>query len=466
MRSDRCSVSAARCIVACALVLGGCYASSTLEDGASGTRLRRIVLRPQDGEPSFAGWYDRELEADCAFERTEDGRIRCLPRARLVFHYEDPGCSAPVVEVSDDDCEEWRFGREDVFPRGCGEIPGFRHTFEIDEAVVSIDRVYERHGEECVASERSFPRARRMTRVDPTRFVAGESVPAEDTGAPLLRDRLVTEDGATGLGALRDRARDAACGLPYPFELERQPCLPTSARTRTGGASCDQQWAEWPADCAPPSLAYAYQPDGCGLPTEARVFAVGDAVAVDDRELGAACDGYPYDGAVYRTRPADDEVPWLTRAWRGEGRLQRAIFVNDAGDEVLTSALRYRDRELGVVCTVTYTTEGIRCLPDLGQANSVGRAPRVGTHFADEACVEPAAAVRTGCLTEFVVSRAPADVCSGSTIDGVYRVGAPLERVYHRDESGACVLDESGVVAHALTPVPLSTLALVERTIE
>lgn len=51
--------------------------------------------------------------------------------------------------------------------------------------------------------------------------------------------------------------------------------------------------------------------------------------------------------------------------------------------------------------------------------------------------------------------------CGHPALSVVYRTGAPIDRVYREDDTGACVEAEiaDGLQAHALEEIPLSSLA-------
>ncbi|MGH7436164.1 MAG: hypothetical protein ACRENE_10870 [Polyangiaceae bacterium] len=60
----------------------------------SGSRLRAMFLDGGDGALLFNGWFDSELAIRCAFVRTRDGQMRCLPTSMTAFR--DSTCTMPV----------------------------------------------------------------------------------------------------------------------------------------------------------------------------------------------------------------------------------------------------------------------------------------------------------------------------------------------------------------------------------
>lgn len=77
---------------------------ATIAWGAeSGTRLKAIWWKTEDGARSFAGWHDDELGQDCTFIHATDGVDRCVPPAPYIQGYgppslfEDAACTIPLV---------------------------------------------------------------------------------------------------------------------------------------------------------------------------------------------------------------------------------------------------------------------------------------------------------------------------------------------------------------------------------
>ena len=447
----------------CALLLAsGCYVSNPREHLESGTRLRAITYAPASGEPIFGGWYDTELEQECAFRRNADGRLRCEPHAELTLTigYLDEGCTEPVYEVADPACAASYVIPRDIGGRGpsCGpvEITALHRVGERLE----VTRVFRRTSDGCEARD-AMPVVHRLTPVDPSAFVAADE--EEGMGAWLARDRLVADDGATQPMRLRDTRRGALCELagdPWG-SVERAPCTPDSfSLIVRGGASCDATWAI-DLSCEPDlELVTRENEDECGRITSIEVFR-GTPVPESELTSGAECAlGFPLTEAV-TLEPADDAVPWLTRAVHGSGRLRRMVWEHG---ELEAASLPY-DAELETTCIPAMTAGGeLRCIPrvwstDLGE-------DRV---FVDDACTQLGiGSVRPSCLPSWVLSRAstcaPAFGSPAPAVDAAYRIGAPAPRGFHLDESGACVPTDA--VVYALEPVPLTAFALLERRME
>lgn len=71
----------------------------------SGSRIKAKVLKTADGAQGFAGWYDVELETDCYFRTTKDGKTRATPASAMYFvetpdYYSDSNCTKRIYHVS------------------------------------------------------------------------------------------------------------------------------------------------------------------------------------------------------------------------------------------------------------------------------------------------------------------------------------------------------------------------------
>lgn len=444
------------------MLLGGCYVSAPLDDEVtSGSRLRRIVLRPASGEPVFVGWHDAELDADCWFQRAADGVLRCLPLgAAQGSYYLDEGCSQRAGRALEP-CVESPFSYELVPSGTCGSEPARIEVFATEGEAIEVDRLYTLREGVCVASETPWPRVRRATAIDPARFVAAEVIRGE--GGAIARDRLVAGDGARQEWRWRDTARDVLCQATGSGDLDRVPCAPDGAwRVSPGGALCDERWAS--ETCRPvPEIGYSLVRDGCNDIVGTEIYTVHEAVPEPERAMvGRECRSAAT-GEVHRARRDDGAVPWLTREWRGTGRIQLATWVDDDG-RALGAWIFYRDRELDTVCVPQWTADGIRCVPG---APFPGVAAFPLDAFRDSGCTERATSGRNpGCEREFAFDFEPVETCpSALQLTAVYRLGARLETVYRIDATtGACVADGDG--GYDLERIPLTSLARLDRVIE
>lgn len=102
--------------------LGGCTnepgtdAPGTIAGDAqlvkSGSRIRAVVGSTSDGSSELVGWYDADLDTDCAFRPMEDGQTRCLPsgpKVKSAEYFSDAACRSPVVNFLQCDGSTPRF---------------------------------------------------------------------------------------------------------------------------------------------------------------------------------------------------------------------------------------------------------------------------------------------------------------------------------------------------------------------
>lgn len=446
------------------LVCTGCFSSFPPDTPESGTRLRARMLRPESGEPRFLGWHDSELGEDCAYRRTVDGALRCLPYAPLVrpdqMLFLDATCAIGVAVQSP--CWDSAFAHVAEFP--CA--PTTIHT--LGEAV-SVVGVFTRDAEGiCVPHEGDVREVQLIgDEIPPERFVAAELVPPEDGPERLASGRLVAEDGSGTRIAPYDRVRERFCTYPV-FEspgLAEVPCVDSTARTFTGGASCDERWVNLGGPCPdeePPDLTIEVQFDECSHIASYEIVRVGEPVT--DPTRGLACDGGPPPNEPHHTSPAPrDAMAWLHRELRGEGRLRARVWSGDDATIPDLSTRAYYDAELELECGAVSVGEEILCLPD-------GRHGAGYSHhfpaYAGPGCTVSAVAFHLdrACRVAHIRRRRDAQSGCGTEVDAIYRVGAPLDAVYE-ERDGACVPME-GVQGHALEPMPFDLFARLEIVVE
>lgn len=78
-------------------------ADAKADANESGSRLKARRNIADDGAREFVGWYDSQLQVNCAFAMASDGSTRCLPEAVLggqgTAFYKDSACTQPVAWV-------------------------------------------------------------------------------------------------------------------------------------------------------------------------------------------------------------------------------------------------------------------------------------------------------------------------------------------------------------------------------
>jgi hypothetical protein len=449
------------------VIASGCAVAHEPEEEYDERRLRVVMDRPASGEATFIGFYDPELDQLCAPRLTEDGVLRCVPDSPLGgadVSYADPSCTEPVDTIVRG-C--WlRYLVETAYPDACG-APSYARVFEVGEEVETTIYHRSRTGE-CRPG--GFRTARRLTPISPRWMVRGE---LELRSGPnrLVADTIAWADGTRGPARIRDTARGEPCTIEYPRNGDGPAvCAPPSTAYERGfGSECAERWAVALRDGCPPSSGeVVVRAERESL----SVGVVGDVVPAAERDAAPGC-LLGYEGqVVYSIDPAPEGLlPSLRLEHRGEGRLQRRMWVDEDGGE--WTALGYYDSELGVDCRVRSWTHE-RCVP-----TSITQLHYDDNRlFADEGCTEPAARVAGGAalVTEYVWHGSCAHVSgtisssTGAEPARFYRYGEPLTGpLYERDETtGACSPRHFGDDASLfrLEPVDLETLAEVHRVRE
>ena len=448
------------------VIASGCAVAHETEEEYDERRLRVVMDRPVSGEATFIGFYDPELDDRCAPRLTEDGVLRCVPDnplGHLSRNYGDPTCTEQV-DVGVRPCPT-RYVVETAFPDACG-APSYARVFEVGEEVETT--IYQRSATgECRPV--TYETARRLTLISPRRMVRGE---LELGSGPnrLVADTIAWADGTRGPAQIRDTARGEACTIAYAWNGEGPAVCspPSTAWERSFGSECAERWAQAARHRCPPSSGDPVVRTEC---ESVSVGVVGAEVPAAERDTAPGC-SLGYDGqAVYSVHPAPEGLlPSLRIELRGEGRLQRRVWVDEDGGEWI--ALGYHDSELGIDCLGRSWAHG-RCVPMSMGVNFDG-----DRFFADERCTEPAT-VRTdgSCIVnEYAWHGSCAHIQSttspstGAEPPRLYRVGEPLTGpLYERDETtGACGPHHFGddVFLFRLEPVDLETLAEVHRVRE
>jgi hypothetical protein len=458
------------------LTISGCAVAHEGEEIYETRRLRIVMDRPESGEPTFVGFFDPEFDAMCLPRVTEDGALRCVPGARPINQlpgvYADPACTEPV-DTGGRICQT-RHVFEEVYADACGASTHLR-VFEVSEEVESFAVLYQRSARtgECYAI--GGRTARRVMPIPPRRMVRGD---LELGSSPhrLVEDVVVWADGTRGPARIRDTLRGEECAIEAARSGGGPAVCAPRRRAYEGhfGPECTERWARSAHDACSLSVGDLFVSTDCDSVV---VGTVGERV-LDPRAFPECSLSYA-EQVVYSTGPAPDGLlPWLRLEHRGEGRLQRRVWVDDDGREWANewAAPEYHDSELGVDCsTASWSQE--RCLPTWKTLQF--DADRL---FADESCVEPAVGLLPPSpavchLSQYVWRGRCRDArgmigpfATGAEPPALYRLGEPLAGpLYERDETtGACrprhFLEDSVLVR--LEPVDVDAFAVVHRVME
>lgn len=458
------------------VVLGGCNQSHvSLEPWRSGSRLRAIVERTDDGLTRFVTWHDTELDVDCRFANDAEGTLRCMPVATLWNAYVDSTCT--TIGHADGPCYRTR-GRFVSRPVPAASPCSRRSSYEAIEIDLDAprDEAFEMAGGSCSASTsvtRTYPI---LGPVDPTRFVAA-SIEVRALTARASVEVLVAVDGSQQMTpVVHDAELGSECGFGIdPVEL----CVPTRSAFLPADASfLTPQFAD--ASCSE-QVAMGSSTECGGEPLLARTFSTGCGPSTALYELGAPYTGRVYarqpDGTcseataaatLYEVGPAYDTSRLLqaTRVVRGDGgvrlstleleghALERSSFV-DASDRPC-STYQFPDgssRCVVVDILITYDVDD----------------------FADPACTEPVLTwTPTECspdpyMRAAVSGSEPAQCLGSSGLGSVHDLTPLPPGPRYRMESGACVewrVDEGGTDLRLSGPIPIDSLPRITRVME
>lgn len=466
-------------MITAGVVLGmaaGCSAAHEPEEHYDGRRLRVVMDRPESGEPTFAGFFDPDLDVLCEPRVTEDGVLRCVPSLRNTptenRRYVNSDCTESI-DTTPPEPHLFRYFVETAHRELC-PTSSYVRVFEISEEMETFPATYHRSAV-TGACERSVvipdpTTGRRLTPIPPRRMVRGTLEPGSGPDR-LVRDDVAWADGTRGFAQIRDTERGEPCTIRAASRnpMSRAVCVPTPrAYALTGRSDCRERWmAAINRECtlSPDDVIVSFDCDSVS------VERVGDVVPEADRVTTPGCHLRYENQTVYSSSPAPHGlVPSLRPELRGEGRLRRRVWIDEDGGE-WSDTRRYYDSELGVDCqTASWTAE--RCLP----SPSLTQQGDDRT-FADERCTEPAARqYETGCRPDEYVWRESCQRASGTICPPasgppeLYRWGEPLDGpVYARDEAtGACMPlpPRDGAHAFRLERADLDELALVRRVLE
>jgi hypothetical protein len=377
----------------------------------SGSRLKARYVDGGGEAKWFMGFFDTELEIDCAFRRAADGEIRCLPaevaltRDYFGMNFADDTCSTPLL-TNTTLHREFVLLDPDFCPGPGAEEPPVR--------VIAIGgtegerQAYHRNVEGVCVPDDVLQVGVATTEVAPSRFVKATRLPPADPNALLQPVQLEGEDGSYEVPGFWDDERGEPC---RPASEGKDAGLPDACisvhQLQTYGSS---YFAE-PAGTTPlagsqplcryPSIVEHWESDSCQPSGWTKsVYEVGalfkDFYAVSVNVYGPEV---PPNAAVFAPvylRGA--ALPWsslpaLDTGELGSGRLRvrlgsvdgvAAHHFRDVAQPASASDVTFYDSELAVPCGRHLFPDGTRCLP-LGTVWADGNI----ANFADEQCTQP-----------------------------------------------------------------------------
>jgi len=363
--------------------------------GASGTRLRAKLVTG-GGARELLGFFDTARNEDCAFQRTADGRLRCLPRFLQGFTgstFADATCKVPLAAVTTS-CTAGFGYVATISAGGCSSTAGVATIRPVvrfpSESYVSAGGVCQArspsNGATATAVEVGEP-------IPLDQFVAAEEVATTTDG---LTERVaVATDGARLTLGHRVAALDVDCTFEVMADGVTR-CVPEAVDTQLlyTDSSCSRAGFTFPIGtrtCGPDgSLVREKTRSGCGATRAIHSVASGVDAPVPEGDLyqsstsasGAWCTTSSRSASGSPLRALTDitaSLPQVARVGAGSGRLVPALVPRGAGEDLVPG---FHDTERDVDCAFAKAKDGkIRCLPT---------GPRGAVFFTDASCTSPA----------------------------------------------------------------------------
>ncbi|HEY0715024.1 MAG TPA: hypothetical protein VGF45_20250 [Polyangia bacterium] len=422
----------------------------------SGQRLKARTTVSPEGEKLLTGWWDKGVDRDCRFVRTDNDRYACVSLDATTSGpapeqgwFADAACTQPILVTS-----RILSGIESevvAVPKPtCSSVYQF---FKIGKALATTDVYFAYSRTNC--SKVSTPARSKA-------FELGESVPADrhfvtatvDVGkaqSGLAPVQLKGEDGSVVLWGFHDVVNDVRCSFRLTSDGEHR-CTPDvvgASSVSFSDASCtNRQAVVSSANECDVKTKFINQtiPKTCPLQTDTHRNAGFSAVSYGMR--GGMCTEDT--SMLYQRLLVGEKVP-LTDFIAGKvttSSQSARLRLRELTSAVGSLGLEFFDSMLGETCRFGTTADGIdRCLP--------GQTP-VSDAFADAACTKPAYGLTT-CQRNFI------------KVDGrVFRTGTSVAEPYAKDAMGVCQrrTDESRDYFELGAAVPLTDLVPLRQTLE
>jgi hypothetical protein len=404
----------------------------------SGARLRaRLLQSTATGDGFFREIVDKDLGATCGFTTAADGKLRCMPPARVPY-FGDAGCTQLVLPVDGGCAPPTHVSRQ----TDCKQS-GFKVGPKVTPAKVFLGTPAACNEITMTAGQEYYA----LTPVADDAFVAGAEVRDARGGGLEMRYWKSDDGGLFPIGAW-NTARAASCVSGAGTYAGR--CVPGAVAPVSTSVPA---WAE--NTCKQP-LGYQTLPT-CGgeLAKAVTTRVAAGACAMETsyleatrfdmmpfRSFNTTCfpwttppAGYTFFSPGAPIAPAS--LPALTPKLQGAGRLQVHRFESQAGLAV-DSVPGFYDAERKEDCLVELTAAGPRCMPAVAYAASV---------YSDDKCTKPAhveSKVKPACAVPrptVLYRETGAPQCGGLPTLEIFEVGAALASpagIFALDGNGGC----------------------------
>ncbi|MEY2933148.1 MAG: hypothetical protein RL033_3897, partial [Pseudomonadota bacterium] len=305
----------------------------------AGSRLVPTVASAEGGADYLLGWYDLELQTPCAFGRSTDSVLRCLPRSQGVIRFADPGCRdafAPPISTS---CAGSLEGLEPArflsVGLGCNA-----EVYRVTSSPAPPDTerpgyLLDSNGTCQSESElRVGPQSVPLELLAPSELVAAQLGPGDAERSPGMKPwTLTAEDGAWEVRGFFDVERGGPCTLASSDADVSDQCLPSPQSSLPRPEPGCPGLGVRPSCEGAPAALYSVREDRTGECPSSRLelYEAEGPVQVRDCASGAASEMAP---SVEGYRPGGTlslgTLPDIERLHVGTGRL-RLQFQGHAG---------------------------------------------------------------------------------------------------------------------------------------
>jgi hypothetical protein len=370
----------------------------------SGSRLRARVIDGKGGAVAFDTFFDLELNTDCGFALSEDGKYRCLPGAGDgAIYYLDPQCSQPAfVENQSGTCKS-TVAQFEIEPTAAGETCG-------NTAQTRVYRVGARRPDSFLYAARdgscaplgTFACVRELKVAPAESFVHGQR-DFEAADHDVLLGWTKYDDGARVISGVRDAVRGADCGPDVAVAPGR--CVPAAAAHNVQAGAPDAAGTLFKDDacgaaavalrlasqCAPPVIAIAAAAAECNS-VRYTMYTLGPAIDAAFAKTVTSCSKFA-PGPGERLYELTDVVqpsalPALRLARAGSARLAVRYYATQDGQPATYDGNKFNDTSLSRPCEPQRMADNtLRCVPSEAiEIDATGP-------FLDDACTTRAAAM-------------------------------------------------------------------------
>ena len=368
-----------------------------------GDRLKLRVAQVDGGRSTPLTWYDTAQHAECHFQESSDGELRCLPTSSVVTldFYLDAGCANPLAEDSGSSAcplPDLVRVQEPLTPDRCD----YRYRIFRRGDRVTSGPIYSKStdpGSMCIPRPTIDLTQTRLYRVEaelpPSTFVKVtlRRLPPLAGQSPIDFAVYEGEDGAVERADWVNTSTNLPCSLFVPNSTTTNyRCLPGDSEwaddNRYSDAACQKQTVSFRPICWSPQRADFYSGSCTVIENPHSIGA--RLLTTYSKDSTGACSADPPDTSdtehhlIGPSIVFDNEPSVVSITEVGIGRLQRQLLVVPGGRKVVIG--EWYDSTLQSKCHMYLLPGGkYRCIPKFA-----GSIPEwYGGYFSDVGCTVP-----------------------------------------------------------------------------